>query len=326
MKLVALAGAFVFGLTTVAIALPYLFLWQQPQQVQTAPTPFPVSVNPLTKTITESPQIDAILAAHDSRLTAAANDAGGVLGMLVSAFTSTSVYRLLAAVDAPQIVTIEPGYREEQVALVFGKALGWDARQQAAFLASMATTSPTLVEGEFSPGTYAIPPGATPADVQKALYQRFYDQVLEHYSTTTSAIVPLSQTLTIASMIERETGDPGDMRIISGIMWNRLFLNMKLQIDSTVQYAEADRAKSGSWWPAVRTKNLFIDSPYNTYVHTGLPPTPIAEPSVAAVLAALNPVKTSCLYYFHDAYGQLHCSDTYQQHVALLKKYYGRGK
>jgi UPF0755 protein len=57
-----------------------------------------------------------------------------------------------------------------------------------------------------------------------------------------------------------------------------------------------------------------------------LPPTPIANPSVAAVLAALNPKKTTCLFYFHDASAGFHCSDTYEQHVALLKKYYGRGK
>jgi UPF0755 protein len=67
-------------------------------------------------------------------------------------------------------------------------------------------------------------------------------------------------------------------------------------------------------------------SAYNTYLHPGLPPTPIANPSVASVLAALNPKNTPCLFYFHDAAGGFHCSETYTGHVTLLKKYYGRGK
>ena len=81
-----------------------------------------------------------------------------------------------------------------------------------------------------------------------------------------------------------------------------------------------------AWWPNVLPKDRFRVSPYNTYQHTGLPPTPIANPSVASVLAALNPRNTSCLFYFHDAARQFHCSDTYAEHVALLKKYFGRGK
>ena len=70
----------------------------------------------------------------------------------------------------------------------------------------------------------------------------------------------------------------------------------------------------------------FRKSPYNTYLHKGLPPAPIANPSVDSILAALNPKNTSCLFYFHDARGRFHCTDTYAEHVALLKKYYGRGK
>ena len=116
------------------------------------------------------------------------------------------------------------------------------------------------------------------------------------------------------------------MRIISGIIWNRLFANMNLQIDATVQYAKANKASVNSWWPAVLPRDISIKSPYNTYTNPGLPPTPIANPSVAAILAALNPVSTPCFYYFHDKMGQFHCSTTYAEHVALLKKYYGQGK
>ena len=116
------------------------------------------------------------------------------------------------------------------------------------------------------------------------------------------------------------------MRLISGIIWNRLFMNMNLQIDATVQYAKANNRAVSSWWPKVLPADISRKSPYNTYLHSGLPPTPIANPSVASVLAALNPKSTSCLFYFHDSMGQFHCTDTYAAHVALLKKYYGQGK
>ena len=156
--------------------------------------------------------------------------------------------------------------------------------------------------------------------------KHFVEDILSHYGTTTAELVPLNDALTVASLIQREAAGSDDMRIISGIIWNRLFLNMNLQIDATVQYAEANARSAGSWWPPVATRNLFLKSPYNTYVNKGLPPTPIANPSVAAVLAALNPVNTDCMFYFHDRMGQFHCSATYAEHVALLKKYYGRGK
>ena len=114
------------------------------------------------------------------------------------------------------------------------------------------------------------------------------------------------------------------MRMISGIIWNRLFINMNLQIDATLQYAKAETTKS--WWPPVVPKDKYISSKYNTYAHKGLPPGPIASPSIAAVIAALNPKPTDCVFYFHDKRGQFHCSADYKGHVRLLKQYYGQGK
>jgi UPF0755 protein len=100
---------------------------------------------------------------------------------------------------------------------------------------------------------------------------------------------------------------------------------MNLQIDATLQYAKGAKSKK-TWWPKPIPSDKFIDSPYNTYQNSGLPPTPIANPSVDTVLAALNPRETECLYYFHDDESVFHCTKTYEEHVALLKQYYGRGK
>ncbi len=97
---------------------------------------------------------------------------------------------------------------------------------------------------------------------------------------------------------------------------------MNLQVDATLQYAKANTKDTNEWWPDVVPKDKYIKSPYNTYLHKGLPPTPIANPSVGAILAALNPIETPCLYYFNDKKGEFHCSKTYKEHVALIRKYY----
>ena len=224
-------------------------------------------------------------------------------------------------------MTIYPGYRKEQVANAFGMALGWDSAEKQSFLALASTSDPALTEGMFVPDTYALENTTETPDVEKLLADKFQTTILSRYGTSTAAAVPLDEALTIASLIERETSDPEEMRTISGIIWNRMFNGMNLQIDASVQYAKADansaKSKNPTWWPQLTSNDKYIKSPYNTYANEGLPPTPISNPSIAAVIAALNPVQTDCLFYFHDKNGGFHCSATYAEHVALLKKYYG---
>ena len=294
------------------------------EQTHVAKQPFPVSVDPSRKLIVENPAADTLISAGpDSHISAALGLVGEAFAWLASAVASVPLYQELAGTDV-QFVTIEPGYRKEEVAQAFGTALHWSAHERMQFLQSLKTVPPTLTEGEFVPGTYEVHAASSPLDVQNQLNDRFTSDILDRYSTSTAAQVPLNDALTIASLIERETGGADDMRMISGIIWNRLFTNMNLQIDATLQYAKADTTKS--WWPAVRPADKYIKSAYNTYAHPGLPPAPIASPSVAAVIAALNPKQTDCIFYFHDKYGTFHCSATYDEHVKLLKKFYGQGK
>ena len=153
-------------------------------------------------------------------------------------------------------------------------------------------------------------------------------QIESHWHTFPEEIaekVPLEDALAIASLLEREAYDFEDMRYISGIIWNRLFADMKLQLDATLQYAKGTKSPS-SWWPRVVPADKYIVSPYNTYAHEGLPPTPIANPSIDAIVAALNPRKTNCMFYFHDRQSNFHCAETYEEHVELLKQHYGRGR
>ena len=107
------------------------------------------------------------------------------------------------------------------------------------------------------------------------------------------------------------------MKLISGIIWNRIFKGMKLQIDATLQYAKGDESL---WWPQVKSEDKNIDSPFNTYMYE-MPPGPISSPGISAIEAAYNPQKTSCLFYLHDKNRQIHCSATYAQHLINIKRY-----
>lgn len=289
--------------------------------------PFPVGVDPKNKTITEQP--GALFdEPADATLPAAVSQAGDFIRAVALVIASSPTYEsVAAAADLPRVVTVIPGFRKEQVAALLGKSLAWDSSTQKMFLQLPPVSNETINEGTIPPGDYAIPKGMTVAQVQEQIRERFEETVLVRYTDEIQKVVPLNEGLTIASILERETSDPEEMRLISGVIWNRIFAGMRLQMDSTLQYAKAAQTtgKNG-WWPQIYPKDKFINSPYNTYENLGLPPGPIAAPSTAAVLAALNPKKTSCMFYFHDDDGTIHCSDTYQQHVKELKKEYGQGK
>ena len=290
---------------------------------------FPVTVNPTDKTIVEDERVNAFLESPSSPLQAAVGVVGDIFRDIFTwvavTIADAPLYQSLASADG-RLVNITSGMRKEQAASAFAKVLSWNNNQKKEFLTALPDSLLPLQEGSFSPGVYLITKDTTPSEAQALVNERFYENILSRYGTTTAQIVPLKQALTVASLIEREAGGADDRRLISGIIWNRLFIDMHLQIDATLQYVKANNTSGANWWPTPLPADRFRKSPYNTYLHKGLPPTPIASPSVASVLAALNPKNTSCLFYFHDASGGFHCSDTYAEHVALLKKYFGRGK
>lgn len=328
-------GLFFLGLGgAVAFSFPVILTHSiRIEQARVAPAvaePFPVTVDPHRKLIVENAEVNAFLEGENSPLQAAVGNTENVLKLVfewvASTLSQTPLYQTLASAEG-QLVAITPGMRKEQVAAAFGTALGWNTKQKQEFLTRRTYSLLPLPEGSFIEGVYLVHRGMAPSAAQALVNERFSKEILARYGTTTAQFVPLEQALTIASLIEREAGGADDMRIISGIIWNRLFANMNLQIDATLQYAKRTQSTAaGAWWPKVVPADKYVKSIYNTYAHRGLPPTPIASPSVASVLAALNPKNTACLFYFHDSKSGFHCSETYAGHVALLKKYYGRGK
>lgn len=234
---------------------------------------------------------------------------------------------LLADFVAPKLayVTVEEGMRVEQVADNLAEELEWDEGKRHAFVGISQACTEELREGMMDPGTYAVSPDANPVEVRETMKESFDERVARLVEESGS---PLSvrDALIVASMIQREAAGPHDMGLISGIIWNRIFLGMSLDIDATLQYAKVDAlSEQGkeikTWWPIVKSKDKYIDSPFNTYLNDGFPPAPIATPSEEAILAALNPEETDCLFYLHDNKRKIHCAKDYTQHKRNVTKY-----
>lgn len=310
----ALVSAF-FVLSILFFVLPYIAPYSHSE---VSLPPFPVSVDPHNKLII--PYSDP-LASGQYFVASALQGLGDATQLAAAAIISTDVYQGLTGDSSPVAVTIPPGLRKEQVANILDRELGWSNVQRELFLDAVEEAGGT--EGMLYPSTYVMHASTSPSEAYDIIAERFEERVLARYTKETEELVPVKDALTIASIIEREAGTVAEMRTISGILWNRLFVGMRLQADSTLSYARGT-GRNG-WWPVPRSQDKFIKSEYNTYQHAGLPPGPIASPSVPAIMAALNPEETTCLFFFHSR-GDFYCSDTYEEHVAELRRIYGRGR
>lgn len=292
--------------------------------ISTSTPQFPIGVNPSKKEIIENKTVATFFDDHISLKNGQSGIHTSWLGKAIGKLALMGWYQNLASISS-RILVIESGERKEQIADHFTKILGWTSSQKNDFLKAIENAKPELTDGKFFPGTYTAARGSSPDVIVPLITDRFQNEVLSRYGTAIEAVVPLNDALIIASLLEREAYDFEDMRLIAGVIWNRLFIGMNLQIDATLQYAKGSNPNE-PWWPRVVPDDKYIISLYNTYKNSGLPPAPIANPSLDSILAALNPRKTDCMYYFHDKHAEFHCSKTYEEHVAALKQYYGQGK
>jgi len=174
------------------------------------------------------------------------------------------------------------------------------------------------VEGRFFPDTYHFPTGTTDVDFLLRAYNMM-TTVLESEWQQRSAGLPYKTTyeaLIMASLIEKEAAAKEERKIIARVFIKRLQQNMKLQADPTVIYA-VGKAFDGD----IRQKDLSIDSPYNTYMYNGLPPTPIAAPGRASINAALQPGDGRFLYFVATGNGRHQFSETLGEHSRAVAKY-----
>jgi len=285
--------------------------------------PFPLGVFPEEKVIIDNNSDNDLKAVFATNHTPSRRF-DSLFALIWDEITRQSWYQQLASPTSRTLV-IYSGQRAEEITHSFGVILGWSQAEKDYFKEKITSSDPFLADGTFFPGKYQFPKYSSPDQVATEVISRFNREVQSRYTSEIQNIVPLSDILIIAALIEREAYDFTDMRTISGVIWNRLFIDMPLQLDATLQYAKSNPS-SGTWWPQPRPADKFIDSPYNTYQNKGLPPTPIANPSIDAIIAALNPRETECLFYFHTDNGSFYCTATYEEHVALLKQHFGRGR
>jgi hypothetical protein len=311
-----------FGLALLIESKGLIFFWSTPAIEQTlVKDPFPVSVNSYTQVINNNPNADLFFT---DTLASAPASRNNWWNKVAAVFANRTWYQNLAS-PVSRIIVIWPGERKEEVTKHIGDILHWNSDDRATFQQLIDVSDPILTEGKYFPGQYVAHRGATPADIQSLISESFRTEVLERYTPKVAAQVPLEDALIIASLLEREASDFSNMREVAGVIWNRLFIDMPLQLDATLQYVKGSKSYEPKWWPIVRPNDKFTTSPYNTYENPGLPPAPIANPSAEAVLAALNPIVTECLFYFHTNNGDYHCSINYEDHVEKLRSLYGRG-
>lgn len=208
--------------------------------------------------------------------------------------------------------------RKEQVGERLATALKWDADKIDEW--NNLDLGFEYSEGVFYPDTYLIPRDESPTDISKRFINNFeqkFDTLRQGYLNKN---IKWTTGLKIASLIAREAAGRDDMHLISGIIWNRLNMDMRLQIDATMQYTHG-KNENGEWWGPINLTQKLIDSPYNTYRRQGLPPTPICSPNIEYIEAALNPTETDCIYYLHDKNKKIYCSQTYEEHKDNINNY-----
>lgn len=299
-----------------------LYVFNRSYQHENDVTPFPVGVNIATQIITEQPEVNQYFS---DTLANQAPDEDNWHDVVAAVFADKAWFQNMAS-PVQRIAVIWPGERHEQVVKHFGDILGWDKNERSLFANLIQSSDPILIEGKFLPGKYVVHKDTPPEQVADLIYEEFSDKILRRYTSEVQSSVPIEDALIIASLLEREASSFENMREVSGVIWNRLFIDMPLQLDATLQYARGSKPYEPSWWPVPRPKDKYIDSPFNTYKNPGLPPSPIANPSPEAVLAALNPRQTDCLFYFHADNGAYYCSETYDEHVSKLRSVFGRGR
>jgi len=201
-------------------------------------------------------------------------------------------------------VTIPEGFDSGQIATLLSTDLiHFDS---ASFLALARPH-----EGYLFPDTYFLSPVATPESIVAAMSANFDTRIATVTPEITAFGRPLSQVIIMASIVEEEAKpetDPVDAQKIAGILWKRLDAGQALEVDSPFRYA------IGKTTATLTSEDLATTSPYNTYINKGLPPTPITNPGIAAILATVTPIATPYWFFLTGDDGKMHYATTFAEH------------
>lgn len=251
------------------------------------------------------------------------------------------VYELAGNLSARQLVQTltTPGSSEQNITIIEG----WNNKEIAAYLQtqglvqtqeflnlvsrdlsgyvsqySFLADKPSGVdlEGYLFPDTYRVFKNATAQEIVKKMLDNFSQKLTpDLLAEIKRRDKSLFEIITLASIIEQEVQNPDDMKLVADIFYKRLNAKIALQADSTINYL------TGHGRTQSTAEDLKIDSPYNTYKYRGLPPGPISNPGLNAIMAAIYPTPNQYYYFLTIADGQVIYSKTYDEHVANKRKY-----
>jgi len=240
----------------------------------------------------------------------------------VAAATAQEVLQRLVRGDVDRVsLTIPEGFNLQQiieriVESEYGKAERlWQLARDPEFIASLGIEADSL-EGYLFPETYRFVPGTAEAALLRMMVEQLERNLsAEKREAARQLGLSLHQHVTLASLIEKETGVVAEMPLVSSVFHNRLAINMRLQTDPTVVYGVED------YTGTITRRHLNTPTPYNTYIIYGLPPGPIASPGRAALHAAVFPATSDYYYFVSRGDGSHHFSRTLREHNNAVQKY-----
>lgn len=163
-------------------------------------------------------------------------------------------------------------------------------------------------EGYLFPDTYLLPHKTSASEVVKIMEDNFDNKIMSVYGRLIASGKDLKEIITMASLLEEEARTFESKRIISGILWHRIDIDMPLQVDAVFPYIIGKNTYQ------VTKEDLKVDSKYNTYKYKGLPPGPISNPGLESIKAAIDPIKTNYIFYLSDREGNMYYAITYEEH------------
>lgn len=229
--------------------------------------------------------------------------------------------KLARGEESLRAVTLVEGWNWRQVRAALAKADGLkpdSAKLADADLMKLLGREGVAPEGRFFPDTYTYSKGSSDVKVlqraARAMDKRLADAWAQRAQN--SMVKTPEEALILASIVEKETGKAADRTLIAAVFHNRLRVGMPLQTDPTVIYGLGERFDGN-----LRKVDLQTDSPYNTYLRAGLPPTPIAMPGKASLLAAVQPAAGNYLFFVAKGDGSSHFSASLDEHNRAVNKY-----
>ncbi len=207
-------------------------------------------------------------------------------------------------------VTFPEGTSVKQMSAILAESLpNFDA---GAFVALAAVD-----EGFLFPETYIFFENAEPAQVIQRAKDTFNEKIVPLQTDIKKFGKTLRDVVIMASIVEEEARTMESRRMIAGILWKRISINMPLQVDAAFQYVNGKRKSED-----LTARDLKdATSPYNTYVFRGLPPGPITNPGLVTIRATITPIKSDYLYYISDKKGEMHYAKTFDEHKLNIAKY-----